>query len=330
MAGIKTDLDKLAEQFPVLARIGKSPVKGVAAPATEDDLVRLQIYYEMNVTHAPTGAGPGGRIPQGGGVPVVDKGGVLLDISLAQDLGMRSSSEQSSSEPFWLAKVAGGPRLLMYYFIRQNPTDPELTRSVASIVRAHAGQFAVQAAAVAVPEKKEPAFDPRVLTLPIQKGQYVFVGAYTGSHGGTQPGRDIRPSGRFHVSADAGSDEWEVRITMEKITTDDAEKVWKWEAAIRALAPYGFMQQREACADEDMIDHHEKPVQEVLIEKVDASREAGVQGLQFYKIPYVKVQGEVRYVVIATSSNMDLFPKAVAIPTWVDDWNWKEEWRELK
>ena len=327
---IRDDIDKLAKKFPVLEGMGKSPVKGIAVPATEDDLIHLSIDFEKNVKHGKSEPGPDGSTSQSDQYTLVEKDGVRLKIALGRYLG-----KMQTNEPFWLAKVAGGPRVRLIYYIEPNPPDPELTKSVAAIIGAHVAQFTAQAAASAVPEKKEPAFEPKVLTLPIQKGQYVFVGSCLGpQQGGSGPGPEIMPAGRFHISAEAASDAWDIQITFEKTTNEDSEKVWNWKAVIRAKAPDGSMKQQEPCAEGwDMTRFYDKPVQEVPIAMADASKETGIEGLQFYKIPYVKVRvgGEVHYVVIATGKTMELFPKAITIPKpGFSDWNWKENWRELK
>lgn len=341
MVGIRDDLDKQAKQFPVLEGVGKLSVTGVTVPASEDGEVHLHLDFEKNVNYVQRGPGTDGSIAQTPTYCVVEKGGVQLRIGLAQNPGKVGYTEQ-----FWLAKVADAPRLSLYYCVEQNPPDPELTKSIAAIVRARAAQFTAMAAASAIPEKKEVG-EPRVLTLAIPKGQYLFVGSYRGPTGGGEPGPVIRPEGQFHVSADAGSDGWDIQMTFEKAVTEDAEKVWKWKAVVRAKAPDGSMQQRGACAEKDIVRRFYKPVREVPIEIVDASKEKGIEGLSFYKIPYANVAGETRYVVVAMSNNVDLFAKAITVPEGMSNpvelfaqaptvpegptgWNWKKGWLELK
>ena len=170
--------------------------------------------------------------------------------------------------------------------------------------------------------------EAKVFSFALQKGQYIFIGRETGAKGKGELDQGVDSIGRLHILPDTTST-WDLRVTVQPAAGENEEKVWKWEAVWRASDPDGTMHPRTSQTWQDTIPR-DKKVEAVPIEKVDASKETGVDGLQFYKIPYAKVDDETHYLIIAIASNEDLFPKAISIPKKYFTWTWHGNWPSYK
>jgi hypothetical protein len=167
-----------------------------------------------------------------------------------------------------------------------------------------------------------------VFDFPLQRGQYIFIGYETGVKDKSKDDLGVEPISRNHILDKAVPEKWDMRIAVEPAPDEKGEKVWKTVMAWRASDADGSMYQRVALTWMLKVPAGKK-VEQLPIEKVDASKEKGIDGLQFYKIPYAKVEDEVHYVLVAIGNKEDLFPKAITIPKKYPIFSWSN-WLELK
>jgi hypothetical protein len=167
-----------------------------------------------------------------------------------------------------------------------------------------------------------------VFDFPLQRGQYIFIGYETGVKDKSKDELGVEPISRDHILDKAVPEKWDMQIAVEPAPDEKGEKVWKIAMVWRANDADGVMCQRVALTWMLKVPAGKK-VELLPIEKVDVSKEKGIDGLQFYKISYAKVEDEVHYVLVAIGDKKDLFPKVIAIPKKYPIFSWSN-WNELK
>jgi hypothetical protein len=158
----------------------------------------------------------------------------------------------------------------------------------------------------------KPAGEKAVFDFPIQRGQYIFIGHEAGAKDKDDYDMGVNPISMDHILDKAVPEKWDMQIAVEPATDEKGEKVWKSEIVWRASDADGSMHQRLLLKWVFKVPDGKK-VELLPIERVDATKEKGIDGLQFYKIPYAKVEGEVYYILVAIGNREDLFPKAITI-----------------
>jgi hypothetical protein len=168
----------------------------------------------------------------------------------------------------------------------------------------------------------------RVFDSPLQRGQYVFIGEDNGIKSKNVMENSVGPLGAIRIDPEAVSEKWVLQIAAQPSTGAKGEKIWNWDAAFLANDQDGSMHQRAVFRLRSTVSG-DKKLETVKIEKVDASKEAGVEGLQLYKIPYAKVGGETYYIIVTIANQEELFPKAITLSGNYSTYSW-HNWLQLK
>lgn len=150
-------------------------------------------------------------------------------------------------------------------------------------------------------------------TFHLQRGQYVFLGLEPGTKVQNESDRGIWHPKKVYIDPASKSEKWDLEIVLSAPEVgNDGSKVWKWKAVWCKADSRGVM--REQSSQQWQIEAEAKQkVEDVSVEKVDVSKEKGIDGLEFYKIPMTKIDGETYSVVVAIGDKKELFPKAITV-----------------
>ena len=141
------------------------------------------------------------------------------------------------------------------------------------------------------------AFDIR-----IAKGQYYFTAL-----GNTGQKNVIPLSGaRYMVDAD-------LKITIHPGVSEEGERVWRHEERTQGVKVPGSptVWDQQNCQDRVK---EGKALEDVRATLEDISKLAGIGGVQIYRIPYGKVNGEIRFILIVLADTPDPFSKILTVP----------------
>jgi hypothetical protein len=203
-------------------------------------------------------------------------------------------------------------------------------------LRAMVGLSVIAAAALAMAAAADtPSKDPaaggeaKTFTIPLQKGDYVFVGLDTGNKGKTEREKGVQFLQRARIDPETQAAAWELQITFQPPKDDQGAKTFEGTVAWRYGDTSGVLRERIS-GDWHSVVPADKEVKAIPIEKDDASKEVGVEGLTYYRIPFAEVDGEKHGLVVAITQDKDLFAKAITVPKKFILFNWKNNWVTLK
>jgi len=148
----------------------------------------------------------------------------------------------------------------------------------------------------------------------VKKGQY-FLWAFS-----TTAEKVIRPLGAVHCSED-----YELVLTVFPTEQKQDQTVWRQEMKFRQVGKdnWGGIQVQDSIGEKLQIE--DAPA---ILE--DVSKIGSLAGIQLWRIPYGKVNGETRSILLAIADDTDVFAKLFMLPKTpqYEKHDWKKSWAE--
>ena len=185
------------------------------------------------------------------------------------------------------------------------------------------------AVAATSPNISAPGDEAKVFTFALKKGEYIFIGPETGTKGKEESEKGVDSIAQLRIDPNTMAAAWEVQITLQPSVDEKGGKTWKWALALRYSDNDGVMQDKMTRNGPFSVAAGKK-VEALEIVMIDATKEVGVEGLVYFKIPYAEVDGEKNFLIVAIAKNPGAFAKAIPIPKKYIHWDWNKGWGTYK
>lgn len=156
------------------------------------------------------------------------------------------------------------------------------------------------------------------MSLPLEKGQYFFIGSFKGNKGKHELRHGIVPIIFNRIAPESEQSGWQLRFES---TGDTSKLMWSFDVDIAFQASSNAMMNRLELRWTDAVPEGAVGVRILPMEKRGVGDD-GKPSFRLYQIPYVAVDGETRYVLIAIGDDIEAFRAAIKIPKSYFMWNW--------
>jgi hypothetical protein len=217
-----------------------------------------------------------------------------------------------------VCSFSGDKKMLPYHGARDMRTKriciiPSILGLVAITIGLLLSQYTHAADAIIVEPSK-----PSVFTFHLKKGQYLL------SAFGRTGARTIRPLGGDHFREDC-----DVTITIQPGARESGQIInqvaWRVEEKTRQTGSgtWGAIKLQDKVEDKADVTDIEATLQ-------DISKEASLGGIQIYRIPYGKADGEIHSFILAIADTPEPFPMIFTIPKTAvfAKFEWKSLWTD--
>ena len=186
------------------------------------------------------------------------------------------------------------------------------------------------APAETAPAKQVPALEnTKEFDFPIQRGEYLFMGQESGRKGKSKYDLGTIPLVEIHVAPDAVSQQWNLHVAVQRSDNGDGTSGWLFGARVECGQGENPRKTQLKIRYQDASTTKQK-VEMVSFEKVDASKDAGIKGFQIYRLPYGKIDGELRYLLVCIAKTTEPFKRSITIPQNYIFFKWDVEDRWIK